>query len=98
MISPIDLLLIGIVGALLGVLGLSIFIAGVWTVDLIRHIKDGVPVHRRVWLVITITPKHIYHQTDWGVFVRFSGWALLIGAVVLPVVTIFVVGFVEVFV
>jgi hypothetical protein len=91
-----QLALLGIVGAIAGVVLLGLGVLTLQLLDVHNRMKDDGPFHRQVWLYITIGPKHVYYQTDWALIRRIAVYAALIGSVAAAVLTIFAVGLLEV--
>lgn len=97
MVGPIDIAYAFLGGLLAGPLLVLLFAPTLMLYDLQGYVKDDVPVHRRIWTTVTIGPKHIYHQTDWEFISSVLPKAALVCATALPILVIFGVGLVEVF-
>lgn len=96
-ITPLDLALAAGAGTIIGPLLLVIVVSLVQLWDFRGWIKDDVPRRRQAWLYVTVGPKHVYYQTDWGTIGKFGGVVAVVGLIASPTAIIFAVGVAEIF-
>lgn len=85
-------IIISLVCTILTVIGLCLY----WIGDLYSRIKSDVPYRRRAWILLTVSPKHIYHQTNWNAFVFLLGLVYSGTMIASIVIAVFTVGLMEV--
>lgn len=91
--SPVELLIVSLAGAGLGLVGLLALALIAPLLDLFSRRKEGVP--RRA--VLRYYPPHLRHHIDWSAVQLVAPKVAAVTGVVTAGVAIFAVGLIEVF-
>lgn len=98
-IGPLDILYASIFGGFFGavvVLGLVALFQALSIVTRIKWTEESTRLGR-IKELARVVPLYVYNETDWREVGHFLPKAAVIGGIVVPLVAIFAVGFVEIF-